>query len=410
MTETMENFAELFTKSEAQKAKNKIQHGVKMSVKILGFDDSSVFVDLGSKTDGYINKEELLDVNGNFNYKTGDELEVYVVAVTESEIRLSRALGGDAGIGALKDAFEREIPVSGKVKSLVKGGFEISLMGRRAFCPISQIDVKKVEKGEEYIGNAYNFKIIKFEEKGKNIVLSRSAILAAEQKDVLDRLIKDLQKTDSITGKITKVNNVGAFMEISNGLEGLIHISELSWGRVEHASSLLNPGDIVTAKVLKIEPPAEGKRYPRISLSLKQLQKHPWSSLDSKIKVGEKVSGRITRCTDFGAFVEIMPGVEGLIHISELGADHRLKNASEVVSTGNLVEVMIIGIDPENKRLSLSLKALKLKDENAKTGSSKTIDEDDWRNFSRVGEENAVDDDNPFKKLAKKLNDKKTGK
>ncbi|MEZ7891071.1 MAG: S1 RNA-binding domain-containing protein [Candidatus Wallbacteria bacterium] len=409
MTENMENFAELFTQSEAKKTKNKIQHGAKMLVKILGFDESSVFVDLGAKTDGYINREELLDVNGNFNYKTGDELEVYVVAVTESEIRLSRALGGDAGVSALKDAFERGIPVSGKVKSLIKGGFEISLMGRRAFCPINHIDVKKVEKGEEYVGNTYNFKIIKFEEKGKNIVLSRSAILEAEQKIALDKVIKGLQKTDSITGKITKVNNIGAFMEIAEGLEGLIHISELSWGRLEHASSFINPGDIVTAKVLKIEPPAEGKRYPRISLSLKQLQKHPWSALESKIKVGEKISGRVTRCTDFGAFVEVMPGVEGLIHISELGADHRLKNASEVLSTGNLIEVMIIGIDPENKKLSLSLKALKQKEETSKA-APKAGDEDDWRNFSKVGDDNGADDDNPFKKLAKKMNDKKTGK
>ncbi|HOD41400.1 MAG TPA: S1 RNA-binding domain-containing protein, partial [Candidatus Wallbacteria bacterium] len=310
-----ENFADLFEKSTV--SKQKIHYGMKVNAKIVGMDESSVFVDIGAKTDGYVEKAELIDGNGNFNYKIGDYIELYIVTNKESELKLSRALSGDGSYNVIKDAFDRKITVSGKVKSLNKGGYEVTVMGKRAFCPISQMDIKKIDTPEKYVGSVFNFKVSSFEEEKKNIVLSRRPVLEQEQKEAIDKLIASLKEVDVISGKVTKVSEIGAFIDLGSQLEGMIHVSELAWTRVAHASEVVKPGDIVTAKVLKVEH-AEGKRFPRISLSLKQLSLHPWESVASRVKQGDVIKGKVTRCADFGAFVELFPGVEGLIHISEI--------------------------------------------------------------------------------------------
>lgn len=410
-----ENFADLFEKSTV--SRQKIHYGMKVNAKIVGMDESSVFVDIGAKTDGYVEKAELIDTNGNFNYKIGDYIELYVVTNKESELKLSRALSGDGSYGVIKDAFERNITVSGKVKSLNKGGFEVTVMGKRAFCPISQMDVRKIENGEQYVGSVFNFKVSSFEEEKKNIVLTRRPILEQEQKEAIDKLIASLKEVDIISGKVTKVSEIGAFVDLGSQLEGLIHVSELAWTRVAHASEIVKPGDIVTAKVLKVEH-AEGKRFPRISLSLKQLSTHPWESVASRVKQGDIVKGKVTRCADFGAFVEIFPGVEGLVHISEITGEKRIKKVNEVINSGDMVEAIVLAVDLDQKRISLSIKELQKKNApepepkqeaasaEAKKRPRAEADEDNWRNFSKIEAEPDEDDEeeNPFRALKKNFN------
>ncbi len=418
-----ENFADLFEQSTV--SKQKIHYGMKVNAKIVGMDESSVFVDIGAKTDGYVEKAELIDTDGNFNYKIGDYLELYIVTNKESELKLSRALSGDGSYNVIKDAFERKITVSGKVKSVNKGGFDVTVMGKRAFCPISQMDVKKIENAEQYVGSVFNFKVSDFEEEKKNIVLSRRPILEAEQKEAIDKLIANLKEVDVISGKVTKVSEIGAFIDLGSRLEGMIHVSELAWTRVAHASEVVKPGDIVTAKVLKVEH-AEGKRYPRISLSLKQLSLHPWESVAARVKQGDIINGRVTRCADFGAFVELFPGVEGLVHISEITGEKRIKKVNEIINPGDMVEAIVLGVDLEQKRISLSIKELQKKNDPApeaaaepETGNKSEnnrlraaagknrSDEDNWRNYTKIEDAPDADDEedeNPFKALKNKLN------
>jgi len=420
-----ENFSELLENSKI--TEKKVRFGTKVQGKIVGFDDSSVFFDIGAKIDAYVEKMELSDENGKFNHKIGEEMELYVVSNKESEIRLSKALGGDGGFNLIKDAFERNIPVSGKVKGVIKGGFEVSVMGKRSFCPFSQIDIKKVERPEDHIGCVYNFKVTTFEEKGKNVVVSRQAILQEEQKAVIEKLMAELEKVDVITGKVTKVTNFGAFVEIKGGLEGLVHISEIAWTHVTHASEILKPGDVVTAKILKIEP-GENRKPPRISMSIKQLLAHPWLSVEKLVKVGDKIKGKVTRCVDFGAFIEVFPGIEGLAHISELSAEKRVNKTSEILAPGDIVEVVVMGIDLEKKKMSLSIKEINREaveaarsaereqrnaerdQKNAEWAEQKKAvvkDENDWRNFSVVGDASVDEDENPFSKLKGKFGGKK---
>lgn len=418
-----ENFSELLKNSQV--GESKIRFGQKVKARIVGFDDSSVFFDIGAKIDAYVEKSELCDEDGKFLNHIGDELDLYVVANKESEIRLSKALGGDGGYQLIRDAFERGIPVNGKVRGQIKGGYEISVMGKRAFCPGSQIDIKKVENTADYIGSTFSFKVMTFEEKGRNIVVSRHPILYEEQKAAMEKFIEEISKTDVITGKVTKVTNFGAFVEIKGNLEGLIHVSELCWGHVNHASEVIKPGDVVTAKVLKVEP-GENRKPPRISLSMKQLAVHPWASVDKTYKVGDKVKGKVTRCTDFGAFIELSPGVEGLVHISELSAETRVKKTTEIVNPGDVVEVVVMGIDMNNKRMSLSLKEINREaveaarsaerervrserdSERAARGEADraaVAEENSWRKFTRVGDDDGDDEDeNPFSKLKGKFN------
>lgn len=412
-----ENFAELFEQSSV--TKQKIHYGMKVNAKIVGMDESSVFVDIGAKTDGYVDRAELIDHEGNFNYKIGDFIELYIVTNKESELKLSRALSGDGSYSVIKDAFERKITVSGKVKSLNKGGFEVGVMGKRAFCPISQMDVRKIENPEQYVGGTFNFKVSSFEEEKKNIVLTRRPILEQEQKEAIDKLVASLKEVDVISGKVTKVSEIGAFIDLGSSLEGLIHVSELAWTRVAHASEVVSPGDIVTAKVLKVEH-AEGKRFPRISLSLKQLSTHPWEAAASRVKQGDVLKGKVTRCADFGAFVEIFPGVEGLVHISEITGEKRIKKVNEIINTGDIVEAIVLAVDLDKKRISLSIKGLQAKNEpeapepkqdavSAEPRKRKPAgdDQDNWRNYTKIEAEPDEEDDedeNPFRALKKKIN------
>jgi small subunit ribosomal protein S1 len=347
-----ESFAELFESYSAGMNED-IRVGDKISGKIISIGDTTVFVDTGTKADGVVEIEELKDESGQLPYDVGDTLELFVVAADESEIRLSKAIAGVGGLSMLTDAFRNAIPVEGKVVQTIKGGFQVEVLQRRAFCPISQIDTQYVEDAGQYVGKTYSFRITKLAERGRNIVLSRRDLLEAQQAEARQEFLKTLAEDQVLTGRVTRLMPYGAFVELIPGLEGMVHISELSWSRLDKPEAAVSPGDKLEVKVLRIE--SDGKRQ-KIALSAKQVAGDPWERVGEQIESGQKVTGTVTRCAPFGAFVEIRPGIEGLIHISEMSYTRRVVHPEDMVQPGQTLSVMIKEIDTQSRRIGLSLR------------------------------------------------------
>lgn len=350
--EPEENFAEML-EAYSSGMKEDLRVGDKLKTRIIAISDSSVFVDTGTKADGVVEAEELKDEDGQLPYAVGDELELYVIAMDESEVRLSRAISGLGGLDMLKGAFSGHIPVEGRVVQTIKGGFQVEVLKRRAFCPISQIDTLYVETPETYVGQTFQFMIKKLTENGRNIVLSRRDLLEAEQKKAQEEFLQALDMDKIYTGRVTRLMPYGAFVELTPGLEGMVHISELSWSRLEKTEDAVQPGQQIQIKVLRVEP---GKKGKKISLSVKQAQGDPWEQIGATIQPGQTLTGKVTRCADFGAFVQIQPGIEGLVHISEMSYTQRIHKASDVVSPGQMVSVVVKEIDTDKRRIGLSIR------------------------------------------------------
>jgi small subunit ribosomal protein S1 len=347
-----ESFAELFESYSAGMSED-IRVGDKIHGRIISISQSAVFVDTGTKADGVVEIEELKDEQGNLPYAVGDELDLYVVAADESEIRLSRAIAGIGGITMLREAQAAGIPVEGKVVQTIKGGFQVEVLKRRAFCPISQIDTSYVEKPELYVGSTYQFMVKKLTEGGRNIVLSRRDLLEAEQKKARQAFLQEIEVGQVHTGKITRVMPYGAFVELVPGLEGMVHVSEISWSRLDTPEKAVKSGDSVQVKILRMEA---GQKGMKIALSIKQVLGDPWQQVDQKIRVNQKLNGTVTRCAPFGVFVEILPGVEGLVHISEMSYTQRVLKPEDLVEPGQSVPVVIKEIDLDKHRISLSMR------------------------------------------------------
>jgi small subunit ribosomal protein S1 len=300
-------------------------------------------------------KEELLDDDLELPYKEGDTLEVYVVSHDGDEIRLSRTPSGIGRLRAIGQAFREKDPLEGEVKGRCKGGFYVEIMQKRAFCPISQIDLKYVENPDDYVGEKYQFLITQFWKEGRNIVVSRRELLKEELEKARRQFLEDITIGTQLEGRVTKLMPYGAFVELVPGVQGLVHLSEISWSRVEKAEEVLKTGDKVTVKVVGIE---KGKQtgQMKIALSIKQATEDPWNGIQDKFRIGDKIRGKVTRCVKFGAFVEIAPGIEGLVHITEMSYKKRVLNVEDVVAVGETVEVMIKEIDFEKKRMNLSIR------------------------------------------------------
>lgn len=348
------SFAELF-ESYDTKIGHELNQGDKVEGTIISIGEKSVYVDTGTKSDGVVSKAELLDEKGELSYKVDDKITLYVVSISESEIILSKALSGAGKAAMLDDASRMGTPVEGKVSGVIKGGFSVDIMGKRAFCPVSQMDVKYVENQEEYVGQTHNFLITRFEESGRNIVVSRRDLLNEEIKEKLKAYFKTVKQGDVVQGTVTRLMSYGAFVELIPGLEGMVHISELSWSRIEKPEEVVQPGDVVTVKVLSIETSTQSDNF-KISLSMKQTSSNPWDSMESSFNTGDQVTGKVVRLTSFGAFVEVVPGVDGLVHISEMSHTKRVLRPDDVVQVGEMIQVVIKSIDMDSKRISLSIK------------------------------------------------------
>lgn len=351
-----EDFAELFASYESDsQRKTALQAGDKVSGTVISIGQKSVFVDCGASVDGIVDREELQDESGGLTVTEGDRLELYVVGLTDDSIRLSRALAGIGGLSMLEEAHANGVPVEGKVREQIKGGFHVEILKHRAFCPVSQIDARYVENPEDYVGQTLQFRITKLTEGGRNIVVSRRALLEEEQLQARSRFFEGIKDGDIVEGEVTRLAAFGAFVELAPGLDGLVHVSEISWSRIQSPDEVLSVGDRVRVKYLGA---AEGKKpgETRISLSIRQAQDDPWKTVADRFKEGDKVTGKVVKLMDFGAFVEIAPGVEGLVHVSEMSYARRVHKPGDMVQAGDMVAAVIKQVDADRQRISLSMR------------------------------------------------------
>ncbi len=329
--------------------------GDKIRGKIVSIGRDSVFIDTGTKIDGVVDKGELLDKDGQLALQEGDILELYIVALSEEEIKLSKAVSGIGGLHMLSEAYEKAVPVAGKILETCKGGLRVEVLQRTTFCPISQVDLNFVEDPADYVGKTFDFLITTFEENGRNIVISRRALLAREQEKARKAFYETLSIGNIMNGTVTRMMPFGAFVKLSEGVEGMVHVSELSWSKTAKPETLVKVADVVQVKVINIEP--DNKRgLLKIGLSMKQLHQDPWESAGEKFHEGQKILGTVTHCANFGAFVEVAGGIEGLVHISEMSYKKRVLKPEDEVSVGETVSVLIKEVDLEKRRLSLSIR------------------------------------------------------
>src|SRR5829696_1219495 len=331
-----------------------IEEGQVVHGTVVRVDKDEVLVDIGYKSEGVIPVAELSirrSVNPADEVSLGDEIDALVLTKEDAEGRLilsKKRARFEMAWKAIERAAESGEPVDGKVIEVVKGGLILDL-GVRGFLPASLVDIRRVQDLDDFLGKELRSKVIELNRSRNNVVLSRRAVLEDERKEMRQAILDRLNPGDVVDGQISNIVDFGAFVDL-DGMDGLIHISELSWRHVNHPSEVLEIGQDVKVKVLDIDRDRQ-----RISLGLKQTQSDPWQQVEEAYGEGDVVEGRVTKVVTFGAFVEILPGVEGLVHISEL-AQHHVENPREVVSQGDVVNVKVIEIDADRRRLSLSLK------------------------------------------------------
>jgi small subunit ribosomal protein S1 len=336
-------------------AKADMQVGDKVRGKIISISNDTIFVDIGDKIDGVVEISEMLDKNKQMPHTEGDTVELYVVGLSEDEIRLSKALSGAGSFDLLREAHQNAVPVDGKILETCKGGLRVEVMGKRAFCPASQIDINYVENLEDYVGQTHPFLINQVDARDKNVVVSRRALLSQQLEKSKKQFYTGLQIGEVMDGRITKPMPYGVFVELHPGVDGLVHVSELSWSRVEDPQTFGSIGDPVRVKVIDIEK-SDASDEVKISLSVKQVTDDPWLSADDRFQVGDKVKGTVTRCAKFGAFVEITAGIEGLVHISEMSYQKRILKPEEIVTPGDSVFVLVKDLDLANRKIALSIR------------------------------------------------------
>lgn len=348
-TEPEESFAELFTKES--KLPGRLDPGQKVKTRVISILGDAVYVDLGGKSEGMIDLVELTAEDGSVTVAVGDEIEAFFISVKNGTRRLTTKVRGYSTLtlAEIRDAHEAGLPVSGKVRGVIKGGFDVNVGGVRCFCPLSQIDLRGSRESTPYVGQTFPFKVLEYGEDGQNIILSRRVLLEEEKQAEIEKLKATLKVGTELSGTVRAVQNFGAFVDLG-GIDGFIPASEMSWGRTEKPEELLSPGQEIQVKIISIDWAKE-----RLTLSLKAMQADPWESVGERYQVDNQVRGAVVRLTQFGAFVNLEPGIDGLIHISALGGGRRIRHPKDVVEVGQWVEAYVIAVDPASKRISLSL-------------------------------------------------------
>lgn len=344
-----ESFADLF--KDDGPPKKQLSPGQKIKAVVVDVSQDSIFLDVGGKSEGFVDRKELEDETGDVTVETGDILEVYFLSSARNEMLFTTKIGGGSTSRAhLEDAYRNGIPLEGFIKKEIKGGFEVTVAGNvRTFCPFSQMDIKRISDPEDYVDQHMLFKITEYKENGRNIILSRRIILEEEREEKREVLKETLQEGMTVKGIITSIQKFGAFVDI-DGIEGLIPISEIGWSRIEDIQEILTEGQDVEVVIMKLDWENE-----RFSFSLKQALPDPWQNISQRLPVGSSHSGTVVRLTKFGAFVNLAEGIDGLIHISKLGGGRRINHPKEVLEEGQNVEVKIEATDAEQKRISLAL-------------------------------------------------------
>ena len=344
-----ESFAELLEGSFVDS--ERLRPGQKVKAQILKITSEWIFLDLGRKSEGYLSTKEVLDKEGNITVKEGDKIEAYYLPREDQEQLFTTKLGsGEVRNSYLEEAWHSGIPVEGLVEKEIKGGFEVKIAGNiRGFCPYSQMGLQRVEDPRVYVGERVSFKITEYSERGRNLVLSNRMVLEEERRRQKESLKETLHEGMTVKGVITSIRNFGAFVNIG-GVEGLIPISEISYGRVEDVHEYLSVDQEVEIVITKLDWDKE-----RYSFSLKKALPDPWEDIGSKYPEGSRHSGTVARLANYGAFITLTDGVDGLIHISRLRGEKRINHPREVLNVGQSIDVKIEAVDAENKRLSLSL-------------------------------------------------------
>jgi small subunit ribosomal protein S1 len=346
VSDLSEDFAAMF---EASTQARRIEKGQTVDGIIVGIGAEVAFVDVGGKGEATIEIAELKDADGNLEVAVGDRLQATVVS-TVGGLSLSRRLiRGAATARQLDDAFQSGLPVEGKVEGEVKGGYEVRIAGQRAFCPFSQIDTMRTEPAA-HVGRVYAFRIIEYKEGGRNLVVSRRALLEEEQRASAEEVRRSIVVGAVIAGRVASVREFGAFVDLGGGVQGLLHVSEMAWTRVSDASQVVKPGEEITVKVLRIDEATK-----KIALGLKQLADDPWAAVQAKYAVGQVRPGRVTRITEFGAFVELESGIEALAHASTFEPTGRSQGWSATLAAGTSGSFEILSIDAEKKRIGVAL-------------------------------------------------------
>ncbi|MGB1892503.1 MAG: 30S ribosomal protein S1 [Candidatus Latescibacterota bacterium] len=348
------DFAQMLAESESD-AKGEVKVGDKVSGVIAKIDGETAFVDYGGRGEAIIRASELLGKDGEALFAVGDQIEAFAASVGD-EVQLTRSVSRtDGNTDALYQAFKSGMPVEGQVDAVNKWGMGVIFQGGvRGFCPISHIDTSYVESAEEYRGKTFSFKIIEFRHQGRDIVVSRRALLEAEQNKEADAVRATLKKGAKLQGTVTRLQDFGAFVALGAGVEGLVHVSEISHQRVNQPSDALQEGQEIEVVVLDTKG-LGNRRKERISLSIKALEKNPWDAVREQFPAGTVAPGKVDSLEDYGAFVELAEGVRGMVHVSEI-ADRRIAHPREVLSLGEEVRIVVLEADMRRQRLRLSIR------------------------------------------------------
>jgi len=346
VSDSSEDFAALF---EASIKAKRFEKGQTIEGRIVAIGPEVAFVDVGGKGEATIEVEELKDADGDIDVAVGDRIQAMVVS-TSGGLTLSRRLArGAATDRQLEDAFRAGLPVEGKVERPVKGGFEVRIGRARAFCPISQMDTPRAPS-VPHEGHVYEFRIIEYKDEGRNLVVSRRALIEERDKERAAEVRRSIVAGAVVTGRVASVRDFGVFVDLGGGVQGLLHVSEIGWSRVDDPSQMFTPGDEITVKVLNVD-----EQKQKISLGLKQLTDDPWVTAAERYAVGQVHQARVTRVAEFGAFVELEPGVEALAHASTFPPTGRSDAWTKQVPPGSTAAFEILSIDPVKKRIGVAL-------------------------------------------------------
>ncbi len=341
------SFMELYEKSLKS-----IQEGELVSGEIVMIGKEHVLVDIGYKSEGQIRINEFIDANGNLTARVGDKVDVLLERREDEDGRIILSKEKAAKIkiwDEIKEIYEKDGTIHGKIISRLKGGMAVDI-GLQAFLPGSQIDLKPIRNFDALIGTEHDFKILKYNKRRSNIVLSRRAILEKARKALREKTLQVLEDGAVLKGTVKNITDYGLFIDLG-GIDGLLHITDISWGRVGHPSELYQIGDEIAVKVLKFDREKE-----RVSLGVKQLNPDPWTEADKQYPVNTRIRGKVVSLADYGAFVEVEEGIEGLIHVSEMSWTRKIRHPSQIIKAGDIVDAVVLNIDSANKRISLGLK------------------------------------------------------
>jgi small subunit ribosomal protein S1 len=345
----VEDFAAMF---EASVAARRVERGQTIEGVIVGIGPEVAFVDIGGKGEAEIDIEELKD--GDVDVSVGDRLTAIVVSTTRGIVLSRKGVRNAATQRELEDAYRAGLAVEGKVEKAVKGGYEVRIARERAFCPLSQIDIARTTDPAVHEGRLYTFRIIEYKNGGKDVVLSRRKHLEEEQRANAEAVRKSIVPGAVMSGRVASVLDFGAFVDLGAGVQGLLHVSEMSWSRNTTPGAIVAPGDQITVKVLRVEEGTQKKDgTQKIALGLKQLQDDPWATVAARFEVGQVRSGRVTRIAEFGAFVELEPGIEGLAHASTFPPTAR-PGWEKSIAVGSTGAFEILSVDVAQKRIGLA--------------------------------------------------------